>query len=523
MKKVKFLLLPAIALALASCSNDEPGQRGDSGENVAPNISANIGWLSRAAGTEWDAGDQIGIYAHGEGLTRYENIAYETAGDGIFSPVGGIQNGIFFQDARIVRFYAYYPFCTDVSESDPIIKDFTTDQSRQKQFDFLAAPSYETTIANPNVRFSFQHKMSRLILHISPDENTGLSVSDDAFQNAGFRIRGIRLDGEFNTLSGEAYATGDPYKDWNISPVVLHGDDSLSFDFIIFPQDDADFVLEMKIADVLYSCNIKADFKAGKSYSYNIVVMKTGASSSDCVVSSAEIMDWEVEPENLGSATNNDSFDIVINGHNAVKMRDGSDSKGALYFATCNIGAERPEDTGLYFWWGDTDGHPMDAFDFLWTNEEVYPNGISAEDLIAEGFLYPNLTLSSSYDAAYKQWGNRWHIPSYDDLLWLSDSENCTWTWTTVNGMNGYLVQSKQTQGMIFLPANGAYSKVPDHESVGSFGFYWTTLSQMNPPGTDEIVSNNRYATFLHFYEGLIELHTTPACNGLGIRPVAYY
>ena len=30
---------------------------------------------------------------------------------------------------------------------------------------------------------------------------------------------------------------------------------------------------------------------------------------------------------------------------------------GGPYWATTNIGADKPEDYGLYFWWGDTTGH----------------------------------------------------------------------------------------------------------------------------------------------------------------------
>ena len=49
---------------------------------------------------------------------------------------------------------------------------------------------------------------------------------------------------------------------------------------------------------------------------------------------------------------------------------------------------------------------------------------------------------------------------------------NCTWTWTTQNGINGYQVASKTNSNSIFLPATGCRFRT-DLGSVGDVGYYW--------------------------------------------------
>ena len=56
------------------------------------------------------------------------------------------------------------------------------------------------------------------------------------------------------------------------------------------------------------------------------------------------------------------------------------------------------------------------------------------------------------------------------------NTENCSWTWTTIDGVNGYKVQSKKsghTDKWIFLPAAG-YRSNDDLTYAGSRGYYWS-------------------------------------------------
>ena len=57
--------------------------------------------------------------------------------------------------------------------------------------------------------------------------------------------------------------------------------------------------------------------------------------------------------------------------------------------------------------------------------------------------------------------------------------DNCTWTWTTQNGHNGYEVMGRNGYS-IFLPAAGYFKS--DLGAYGSYCLYWS--STPGPSGT---------------------------------------
>ena len=66
-------------------------------------------------------------------------------------------------------------------------------------------------------------------------------------------------------------------------------------------------------------------------------------------------------------------------------------------------------------------------------------------------------------------------MPTYTEQNELL--ENCTWTWTAQNGVNGYLVASKTNGNSIFLPAAGSRNV----NNAGEVGHYWS--SSVRRPG----------------------------------------
>ena len=142
---------------------------------------------------------------------------------------------------------------------------------------------------------------------------------------------------------------------------------------------------------------------------------------------------------------------------------------GTLW-ATCNVGANSPEEYGDYFAWGET--APKDVY-----NWETYKwcNGSSTSitkycSNSSYGTVDNKTELESEDDAAYVNWGPSWRMPTREQQRELVD--NCSWTWTQQNSVNGYLVTGPNGKS-IFLPAAGIRS----NESlglVGSYGFYWS-------------------------------------------------
>lgn len=323
--KKKIFFYATAALVLTACSSDEPAQ-GDFDGSVAAQVSADIeGVRSRAAGTTWDNGDAIGISTTSTGKTSYANMKYVTTGGGSFTHDGGAATGIFFQDTQDVTFSAYYPFTGDEKTAAGIISNVTTEnQAEQKQFDFLFASSAKANYAAPQLNFTgnaaFSHKMTRLIVNIKTDANSGFTASD--VTSGTYTISGIKHSGTFNTATGEATVTGNATDDWTITATAADADGVRTYSMILYPQNVATLTLKATIADQLYTCDLTPALASGMSYTYTITVRKTGLTVSNCAINS-----WGDGGNNTGDAT----MPLPLGNKTAVQaavgdfyMKDGS-------------------------------------------------------------------------------------------------------------------------------------------------------------------------------------------------------
>ncbi len=150
--------------------------------------------------------------------------------------------------------------------------------------------------------------------------------------------------------------------------------------------------------------------------------------------------------------------------------------EGGPYWADRNIGAKKPEDSGLYFWWGDTKGH-RPGYNFSSDNSAIYTYDKSWWELQSTGWVTSVGigVLSSSHDAAHVKWGGGWRMPTaqeFDDL-----NSKCDWTWATMNGVKGRVVRGRGTydSNSIFLPAAGSGEGTSLYYA-GSHGLYWSSI-----------------------------------------------
>ncbi len=509
--KFKYLLYTLPALLLASCSNDEPGL--GSGAPGAAVVTANIGAVtSRASGTQWTADDRIGISGT-TGSVTYTNVPYVTAaGDGTFAPLNGVAAGIFFQDGHDATFSAYYPYSADVTADNSVIKASTADQTQTETFDFLYATGAKGSLSSPALNFTgnaaFNHRMAQLAINLSVDRNDGFSEGMDAVTAKGtITLGGIAQEGEFNTSTGIASATGSA-SDFTLSNPEIAGN-TADYLLILFPQTAENVELSIEYEGVTYSCTFLPTLAAGKRYTANITLRKSGLT-----VGGSEITDWE-----SGDSFNDEaSWYDPFNGHEAVLMRAATDTEPALYFATCNIGATMPDEIGGYFWWGDVEGH-YSGFDS--DNPEIITNGKTRKQLFEEGIIDANGNLLPEYDAASVKWGGRWRLPTHEDWAWLGDTENCTWTISGNIGSNNglvWIVKSKSTGGEIRLRHSGYMSDSMLY-GVDSMTVYGgATIFPEDEPVN---VNNDRFYGISMVPSAHNGSHDATRTNGLNLRPVA--
>lgn len=173
---------------------------------------------------------------------------------------------------------------------------------------------------------------------------------------------------------------------------------------------------------------------------------------------------------------------------------------GTLW-ATCNVGASKPSDAGLYFQWGDTKGYTIDQVgkdkQFTWddykfrinknsskTNEQFVKdlqfNLSDSKSIITEGaskfskYRERGATLEMEDDAAHINMGGDWHMPTNEQIIELLD--NATSTWTTQDGVKGRLFTSKKDETKtIFIPASG-YAWDGSIYNSGKICYAWSSM-----------------------------------------------
>ena len=181
-----------------------------------------------------------------------------------------------------------------------------------------------------------------------------------------------------------------------------------------------------------------------------------------------------------------------------------------LLWATCNVGANSPEQHGNYFAWGET--QPKDYYD--WSTYQ-YCNGsentltkyCDNSDYGYNGFIDSLTTLLPEDDAAMVNWGEDWRIPTNEE--WQELYNNTTQTWATQNGVRGQLFTASNGNSL-FLPAAGCRFEGSIF-NAGSDGNYWSSILETDSPC---------YAWDFYFFWDDCSMSYDDRYSGRSVRPV---
>lgn len=229
------------------------------------------------------------------------------------------------------------------------------------------------------------------------------------------------------------------------------------------------------------------------------------------VLALTAVLFFGCKPEN-GSNDGSNTYD----GHGYVDLGLPS---GTLW-ATCNLGAETPYEYGDYYAWGEIEPKTL----FRWSN---YKYGNAHNKLTKYcydaaygfgGFVDNLYELLPEDDAAKKQWGSGWCMPTVEQWKELKDNTNNEWK--KVNGVNGWRFVGPNGK-TLFLPASGSYSEQNMYEGTEplypeSQGCYWANSNY-------DASNLDRTCYAWHF-----EFDAFPSCqmysyhrsDGYSIRPV---
>ena len=196
----------------------------------------------------------------------------------------------------------------------------------------------------------------------------------------------------------------------------------------------------------------------------------------------------------IGSSTKVDSgvapnvAKLIINGHEYVDLGLPS----GLKWATCNVGANSPEEDGDYYAWGEVETK----------------SSYTVENSVTYGKSISDISGNPSYDVARKKWGSSWRLPTMDEFEELQ--YKCKWKRITQGSKECYKVIGPNGNS-IFLPAAGfcCGSKL---YNAGKFGYYWSSSPHE---------SYDNYAYYSYFLSSYIGGKSIYSYYGQSVRPVS--
>ena len=171
-------------------------------------------------------------------------------------------------------------------------------------------------------------------------------------------------------------------------------------------------------------------------------------------------------------------------------------------WACCNVDTDHPENQsptnyGGYYAWGETETKTT----YNWsTYTHCDGSSSTCKDLGSD-------IAGTDYDVVHVKWGGSWVMPSKEQLDELRN--NCTYEWTTVDGVNGGKFTGTNG-GSIFLPAAG-YRYDSDVYDAGSYGNYWSSTQYPSHAGC---------AYGLNFGSGRTDWNGSHRSLSRSVRPV---
>lgn len=466
--------IPLSLLLLSACSqHDEPGadvRRMEFSVSISETPRSRVSETADGMGSVWSSGDKIFVKVTQGGATDSTYCTLNSSGK-----VTAYSQNLFWNGTGAAAVVAYY---SNIAKRNPTATS-TVDLADQTGGLAYVLRAEATANYGQTIQLTFAHQLAKVRVKIEGDkasEVTGVKINNYSSCN-------IDETG-YVTAEIPGYITmrknGD-YFEANVVP-----ESTLPSKLLDFGED-----FEVEVSNV-------STFEAGKIYTITIDTT-TGSGSSSNV-------------------------ETTIAGHPAVLMREaGKDGDTEpLYVSKMNLGASNTDDYGLYFWWGDVVGTDRDNTTFLFesTNSTIITYDKTAEELESARIIYNfgrTSWLTADYDAAMKEWGDDWWMPTEDDILWLI--EECDWTYQKISvevddsGYRiipaGYKVKSKTTGGEIFLPFGGKKNQTSIFDTTQ--GWYWTATT-----GT------NKESQALNMTDSKQTVASAARYYGFLIRPISY-
>ena len=182
---------------------------------------------------------------------------------------------------------------------------------------------------------------------------------------------------------------------------------------------------------------------------------------------------------------------------NGFKYVDLGLPSGTMW-ATCNVGADKPEDEGLLFQFGRVDGYKYGDINHKFrTNAQNLEDGSTSEyiPITSSGKVYrKNEILDLSDDAAHVNMGGKWMMPTQTQYSEMFNNTTRTVIKDLKNKQKviGMLFTSKINNKRLFVPFAGYWCN-GSFAGAGSNAYVWS--SQVLPSHVNNACSLGCYSS----------------------------
>ena len=475
----KTFLLICLAAGLLSCTK-EPAQQAVSA-GVPMNFEINVTG-TKAAKTSWEDGDEIilffkGIednfilFSYNEETQEWDaGISYDTFTSSDFENL----------EEKILS-AVYLPGISSITPEDGYFSFFGIDEKPIFNY-YLAQAGVHYTVDGTTVSASFTMEKPEdfVQFHVAGIEDAVNNYTFASPQVRPVALAGINFDG---TLREEVLQAGARLSGFADADGVIYAGR------LVNPDANA-YTFTLASNDKIHSIERSSALTAGKMYNFPAL--------SDSR--------W----------TETDASDLYVDLGLSVK------------WATCNLGADSPEEYGNYFAWGETTGYNEGKTSFTWntyawgTGQTAITKYCSKSGFGKDGFRDRLTTLEKTDDAAYAALGGKFRMPTDEEWIELlqtkTDAENYTWTWCNgssekYNGtnVNGWKVVKNSSSATLFIPAAGYMNTRSNN--VNSRCYYWSSSLDTDIPYDAWYVS-------ILFQKPDVYMSDGQRAPGLSVRPV---
>ena len=430
---------------------------------------------------QWAEGDALGIYPVGGDQHKFP------ISSGVASASASFDGGAWKLRSNY-QYAAYYPFSAD-NYTNPLTaipvdytgqtQDGNNPTAHLGKYDFLAcAPA--TPDANGNVDLALQHLGAFLRLQLTmPKADSYSKVELKLGLDSNGRERFFVTKGTYDltktpTIRSTETSTTYTINLTNVSTAAEN--ETLTFYAMVAPS-----VVNAPLTITVYSEDGVCTYVAKN-------------------------LDSGIKGFAKGMAYTVTATLVPEDGHEYVDLGLPS---GTLW-ATCNVGAKKPEEYGSDFAWGETATKSRCDWDnYKWCNGSS--NTLTKYCVDSTYGMVDNKTeLDPEDDAATINWSRIWCMPSLDQIKELCNPEYTTTEWTTLNGVQGRMITSRKNGKTLFLPAAGLNANYGNIE-IGFSGYYWSRSLR-----TD----NTNNAFIINFYSDSFTWSSIARRRGYSVRPV---